>query len=116
MQLAYGSTQEGYMDDIRAMAKESVERIIILKAIGDKENLVMTDDRFQAELETAVNSASGYTSVNDVPREDVEAYREVLDRQAILDFLKSKTKVVAPASDEASTGETAAAAETEAAQ
>ena len=116
MQLAYGSTQEGYLDDIRAMAKESVQRVIILKAIGDKEKLVMTDDEFQAELETAVNSASGYTSVNDVPREDVEAYREVLDRQAILDFLKSKTKVVAPASDEASTGETAAAAETEAAQ
>ena len=116
MQLAYGSTQEGYLDDIRAMAKESVQRVIILKAIGDKEKLVMTDDKFQAELETAVNSASGYTSVNDVPREDVEAYREVLDRQAILDFLKSKTKVVAPASDEASTGETAAAAETEAAQ
>ena len=116
MQLAYGSTQEGYLDDIRAMAKESGQRVIILKAIGDKEKLVMTDDEFQAELETAVNSASGYTSVNDVPREDVEAYREVLDRQAILDFLKSKTKVVAPASDEASTGETAAAAETEAAQ
>ena len=116
MQLAYGSTQEGYLDDIRAMAKESVQRVIILKAIGDKEKLVMTDDEFQAELETAVNSASGYTSVNDVPREDVEAYREVLDRQAILDFLKSKTKVVAPASDEGTTGETAAAAETEAAQ
>ena len=116
MQLAYGSTEEGYLDDIRAMAKESVERVIILKAIGDKEKLVMTDDEFQAELETAVNSASGYTSVNDVPREDVEAYREVLDRQAILDFLKSKTKVVAPASDEGTTGETAAAAETEAAQ
>ena len=115
MQLAYGSTQEGYMDDIRAMAKESVERIIILKAIGDKENLVMTDDRFQAELETAVNSASGYTSVNDVPREDVEAYREVLDRQAIMEFLKSKTKVVAPVSADAGTGETAAA-ETEAEQ
>ena len=116
MQLAYGSTEEGYLDDIRAMASESVKRVIILKAIGDKEGLVMTDDQFQAELETAVNSASGYTSVSDVPREDVEAYREVLDRQAIMDFLKSKTKVVAPASDEGATGDTAAAAETEAAQ
>ena len=60
-----------------------------------------------------MNSASGYTSVSDVPREDVEAYREVLDRQAIMDFLKSKTKVVAPASEEGSTGETAEAAEEE---
>lgn len=116
MQLAYGSTEEGYLDDIRAMAAESVRRVIILKAIGDKEGIVMSDEQFQAELETAVNSASGYTSVSDVPREDVEAYREVLDRQAIMDFLRSKTKVVAPASDEGTTGETSAAAETEAAQ
>lgn len=115
MQLAYGSTEDGYMNDIRAMAEESVRRVIALKAIGDKENLVMTDDEFQAELEEAVNSASGYTSVDDVPREDIEAYREVLDRQAILDFLKSKTKVVAPGTEDADTGDTAAA-ETEAAQ
>ena len=80
MQLAYGSTEEGYMDDIREMAAESVQRVIILKAIGDAEGLVMSDDEFQAELESAVSSASGYTSVADVPREDVEAYREVLDR------------------------------------
>ena len=116
MQLAYGSTEESYMQDIENMAKESVKRVIILKAIGDAENLVMSDDQFQAELETAVNSASGYTSVSDVPREDVEAYREVLDRQAVMDFLKSRTTVVAPVSEEGSTGETAAAAETEAEQ
>lgn len=113
MQLAYGSTEEGYLQDIEDMAKESARRNIILKAVGDKEKLTMTDDEFQAELETAVNSASGYTSVDAVPREEVEAYREVLDRQKILEFLKSKTKVVAPASEEGSTGETAEAAEEE---
>ena len=113
MQLAYGSTEEGYLQDIEDMAKESARRNIILKAVGDKEKLTMTDDEFQAELETAVNSASGYTSVDAVPREEVEAYREVLDRQKILEFRKSKTKVVAPASEEGSTGETAEAAEEE---
>ncbi len=107
MQLAYGSTEETYLDDIRAMAEESVQRIIILKAIGDKEGLSMTDDQFQAELETAVNSASGYTSVSDVPKEDVEAYREVLDRQKILEFLKGKANVVAPAAEDASESATA---------
>ena len=115
MQLAYGSTEESYMQDIEDMAKESVQRIIVLKAVGDKENLCMSDDQFQAELETAVNSASGYTSAADVPREDAEAYREVMDRQKIMDFLRSKTNVTAPAADEGSTGATTAA-ETESAQ
>ena len=111
MQLAYGSTEESYQKDIEDMAKESARRNIILTAVGDQEKLTMSDDEFQAELETAVNSTSGYTSVDAVPREEVEAYREVLDRQKILEFLKNKTKVVAPASEEGSTGGTAEAAE-----
>jgi len=45
-----------------------------------------------------------------------ETYREGLDINAVMEFLRSKTKVVAPASDEGTTGETSAAAETEAAQ
>ena len=73
----------------------------------------MTDDQFQAELETVVNATSGFTSVDDVARENKEAYREVLDRQKVMDFLKSKTTVKAPASEEGSTGETAAEAETD---
>ena len=113
MQLAYGSTEDSYMQDIENMAVENVKRNIILKAIGDKENLSMTDDQFQAELETVVNATSGFTSVDDVARENKEAYREVLDRQKVMDFLKSKTTVKAPASEEGSTGETAAEAETE---
>ena len=115
MQLAYGSTEESYEQDIRNMAIESSQKNIILKAIGDKEGLSMSDDDFQAELEVAISN-SGYTSAADVPVEDVESYREILDRRKVMDFLKSKTTVVAPASEEGSTGETAAAAETEAAK
>lgn len=113
MQLGYGSTEDSYMQDIEDMAVEKVKRNIILKAIGDKENLSLTDDQFQAELETAVNATSGFTSVDDVARENKEAYREVLDRQKVMDFLKSKTTVTAPVSEEGSTGETAAEAEAE---
>lgn len=115
MQLAYGSTEESYEQDIRDMAIESCRKNIILKAIGDKEGLSMSDDDFQAELEVAISN-SGFTSADEVPVEDIESYREILDRRKVMDFLKSKTTVVAPASEEGSTGETAAAAETEAAK
>ena len=115
MQLAYGSTEESYEQDIKDMAAESIKKNIILKAIGDKEEISMSDEDFQAELEVAISN-SGYTSANEVPREDQESYREILDRRKVMDFLKSKTTVVAPAAEEGSTGETAAAAETEAAK
>ena len=109
MQLAYGSTEESYMQDINDMAVENVRKSIILKAIGDKEGLTMSDDEFQTELEVAVSN-SGFTSVEEVAREDVEAYREILDKRKVMDFLKSKTTVVAPASEEGSTSDTAAPA------
>jgi trigger factor len=108
-----GSTEDSYEQDIRDMAVQSVQKNIILKAIGDKEGIVMTDDEFQAELETAVSN-SGFTSVEEVPVEDVESYREILDRRAIMNFLRSKTTVVAPAAQEGAT--TAEAAAEEAAQ
>ena len=115
MQLAYGSTEDSYEQDIKDMAIESIQKNISLKAIGDKEGLSMSDDAFQAELEVAISN-SGYTSASDVPVEDVESYREILDRRAVMDFLKSKTTVVAPAAEEGSTGATAETAEAEAAQ
>lgn len=109
MQIAYGSTEESYMQDINDMAVENVKKSIMLKAIGDKEGLTLSDDAFQTELEVAVSN-SGFTSVEEVAREDIEAYREILDKRKIMDFLKSKTTVVAPAAEEGSTGNTAAPA------
>ena len=109
MQLAYGSTEDSYMQDIEDMAVENVKKSIILKAIGDKEGISMTDEAFQTELEVAISN-SGFTSVEEVAREDIEAYREILDKRKVMDFLKSKTTVVAPASEEGSTSDTAAPA------
>ena len=109
MQLAYGSTEDSYMQDIEEMAVENVKKSIILKAIGDKEGISMTDEAFQTELEVAISN-SGFTSVEEVAREDIEAYREILDKRKVMDFLKSKTTVVAPASEEGSTSDTAAPA------
>ena len=111
----YNSTAESYLDDIRKMAEEYVRESIILQAIADKENLSISDDELNAMLENAVNSSSGYTSVTDLPDENVQSTRERLNRGRAMDFLKSKTTVTAPASEEGGTGATAAA-ETEAAE
>ena len=111
----YNSTAESYLDDIRKMAEEYVRESIMLQAIADKENLSISDDELNAMLENAVNSSSGYTSVTDLPDENVQSTRERLNRGRAMDFLKSKTTVTAPASEEGSTGATAAA-ETEAAE
>ena len=115
MQLAYMSTEESYLDDIRNLAEENVRKNIIIKAVADKENLSLSDEDFQAELEKVISSSSvGYTSVAELPKESVEAYRESLDKRAAMDFLKSKTTVVAPPEEESNTADTAATAETEA--
>ena len=115
MQLAYMSTEESYLDDIRNLAEENVKKNIIIKAVADKENLSLSDEDFQAELEKVVsNSAGGYTSVAELPKESVEAYRESIDKRAAMDFLKSKTTVVAPPEEESTTADTAVTAETEA--
>ena len=111
MQLAYMSTEESYLDDIRNLAEENVRKNIIIKAVADKENLSLSDEDFQAELEKVISSSSvGYTSVAELPKESVEAYRESLDKRKVMDFLKSKTTVVAPVSEEGSTSDTAAPA------
>lgn len=115
MQLAYGSTEDTYLQDIKNMAAEGVKSNMIFKAVADAENLSLSDEDFQVKLETAV-SASGYTSADEVSKEDIEAYRETLDKRSALDFLKSKAVVVAPAAAEGSTDATAATTETEAAQ
>ena len=113
MQLAYGSTEDSYLQDIKDLAAENAKNNIILKAVADAQNLSLSDADFQAEVEKAISSATGYTSVDDVPKADIEAYREAIDKRSAIDFLKSKATVIAPAAAE---GSTDAAAEEEAAQ
>jgi trigger factor len=114
MQLAYGSTEDSYLQDIKDLSAENAKTTIILQAVADAEKLSMSDADFQAELEKAISSTTGYTSVNDVPKEDIEAYREALDKRSAMDFLKNKATVIAPVAGEGNTGATAA--EEEAAQ
>ena len=112
MTIKFHSTEDSYLQDIRNLAVQSVKEYIMLKAIGDKEGLSMSDEEFEIKLEQ-VASNIGITSVSDILKEDAEAYREKVDKRKVLDFLKSKTTVVSPASEEGATGATVAPAQAE---
>ena len=112
MTIKFHSTEDSYLQDIRNLAVQSVKEYIMLKAIGDKEGLSMSDEEFEIKLEQ-VASNIGITSVSDILKEDAEAYREEVDKRKVLDFLKSKTTVVSPASEEGATGATVAPAQAE---
>lgn len=111
--IAKDLSEDAFMQDIMDMAVNEVKTDIILYAIGDKEGLLLTDDDFEAASQKWA-SFNGYTSVEEIPEESVEAYRESLDLNEVLYFLRSKTSVVAPAAQEGAT--TAEAAPEEAAQ
>lgn len=107
--IAKDLSEDAFMQDIMDMAVNEVKTDIILYAIGDKEGLLLMDDDFEAASQKWA-SFNGYTSVEEIPEESVEAYRESLDLNEVLYFLRSKTSVVAPAAQE---GATAAEAATE---
>ena len=111
--IAKDLSEDAFMQDIMDMAVNEVKTDIILYAIGDKEGLLLTDDDFEAASQKWA-SFNGYTSVEEIPEESVEAYRESLDLNEVLYFLRSKTSVVAPAAQEGAT--TAEVAPEEAAQ
>lgn len=106
----YGSTEDTYEQDIRDEAISQCEQLILLQAIADKEDLELSDDEFQEELEEAVSSSEAYTSVDEVENDEVQSYREYLMRQAVLDFLVEKTTIVSTASESGSTSSTSSTA------
>ena len=108
-------TEEEYEQDVKDAVSYEIKSSILLKAIADKEGLCISDDDFQAKLEEFAEEY-GYDSVEDIPREDRELYREILNERKVIDFLKSKTIVTAPAAEEGSTAATEEAAEAEAAK
>ena len=82
------------------MAAESIRKNIILKAIGDKEGLSMSDEDFQTELEVAISN-SGYTSVDgNSPEDHWSPIERSSTARKVMDFHKGKTTVTAPAAEE----------------
>lgn len=77
MQL-YGMDEAAYTEEIRSQAIQSAKQYIIMQAIADAENLNVSDEEWNAEIETMAADA-GY--------EDLEAYKELIDAQGYKEYL-----------------------------
>jgi len=74
-------------------AEQSAMQSIAFQAIANKENLNISDEKLDEELETYVAGA-GYESVEDfLQGKSKEEYREYLMFTAVLEFLKENAKV-----------------------
>ncbi len=87
-----GSTEESYQDDIHKIAEQYSRQVMILRAIGEKENLLPTD----AEMEdyAAQKAASfGYASVEAYEKDfDIELVYDNLICDRVLAYLKGHVK------------------------
>ena len=95
-------SEEGNTEDAAAVSEEEENS-------EDGENSEEEADSSEEESSgdssttAAASESTLYSSVDDVPMSEREAYREYLDRQRAIKFLNEKTTVTAPAADEGST-------------
>ncbi len=105
-------SQDGYSGEVadymNQKAIETAEQYIMLAAIAEKENITVTDEELDADLEetmSTINSSatdgSTYESLDAYKATiDVENQRERLLAKKVIEFLASKANVVEPAEDE----------------
>lgn len=91
----YGGTEDTYQDVLLQQATLMAKRYIMLQAIAEKEGLVMTDEEVNAQLEQEATSY-GYETVDEYKSElDIEAYKEYLVTQKVIEFLTEQAVVEA---------------------
>lgn len=93
-QLAYGMSEYADFDNMmKEWAEQSTKQSLAFQAIANKENLNISDEKLDEELETYVADA-GYESVDAfLQGASKEEYREYLMFTAVLDFLRENAKV-----------------------
>lgn len=111
MNSVYGFEKDEYEDQIWKAAKSYAKDLVLLQAVAEKENLNPTDKEMESELQQYAAS-NGYTSVEDISRENQESYRENIMRTSAMDFLLKHATIKQVDSTAA---DTSAAASTEAA-
>lgn len=96
----YGLDLESFMalnqttdEDVKESAGQAAREIMVMKAIADAENLTVSDEELDAEMES--NAASyGYSNVEDYKAAvDLKGYREYMLSEKILTFLLEQAKV-----------------------
>ena len=93
-QLAYGMSEYADFDNMmKEWAEQSAKQSLAFQAIANAENLNISDEKLDEELETSVADA-GYESVDAfLQGTSKEEYREYLMFTAVLDFLRENAKV-----------------------
>ncbi len=92
--LAYGMSEYSDFENLMAdWAEQSAKQALAFQAIANKENLNISDEKLDEELEKYVTDA-GYGSVEEfLDGGSKEEYREFLMFSAVLDFLRENAQV-----------------------
>ncbi len=109
-----GSTQETYEEDIRKIAEQYSRQVLILQAIGEKENLLPDEKEMQDYAEKTA-ADFGYESAKDYEKDfPIELVYDNLICDKVLAYLRGNVKPVSeeePAAEEETAAEEKPAAE-----
>lgn len=95
MMAYYGMDEETYKEEIRKQASKSAQQYVVLQAIADKENLNITDEELQSEMEKMAEQAE-YESVDEFKElVNDKDYKEYMMGQKVLDMLRENAVVTA---------------------
>lgn len=87
VQVIYGATPDNYEEVLRQQSATMAQHYLMMQAIADREGLQISDEELEEELEKEA-MAYGYATADEY-REmiDVEAFREYLMTQKVLEFI-----------------------------
>lgn len=108
----YGATEENYLDIIRDMAGNYARQGIAFQAVADKEGLNPNEDAVSTHVAEYVAMDAAVEKPEELDRVIRESLRDELMTDNVIDWLYKRCRVEEPkAPEEASTDQTAAAAE-----
>lgn len=89
----YGGTSENYEETLLEQSRMMAQHYLMMQAIADQEGLTVSDEELEEEISL---EASSYGESAEAYREmiDVEAYREYLMTQKVMNFLSDNAVVV----------------------
>ncbi|MCR4901524.1 MAG: trigger factor [Butyrivibrio sp.] len=97
----YTGTKEEYLNEI---AVKTVKELIMTQAIADLENITVSDDEvLEAVTESMASAASSYEDVDDYISKnsiDLEAYKESMMHDKVVELLAENANVTAAESEE----------------
>lgn len=108
MQLYYGMDAETYPEEIKMQALNTAKQYLVIQAIADKENLNVSEEEADAELQE-MSTAAGYESLEEYKEAiDAKGYKEYIMSEKVLDVLRENAVVSEESAEENAETEEAA--------